>query len=131
MYIKLNMPTGVIMNIATYFPYPHSGTKIPSQSLINRITQWLIKANDNRSPRQYLQQTISTWITEHTLSSSANSVIVSGDFNATWTSLKTWATTNQLSNPFIEYRQQLLNTSTVNDPQQPQRVIDHTLIHST
>jgi hypothetical protein len=133
MCIKLHMPIGVIMNIATYFPYPHHLKELPPQSLLNRSTQWLTKAKDNRSPLQYLEQTISNWITEHTLASSSNSVLVSGDFNATWSknvafnSIYAWATTNQLCNPFIEHRKQLNYNIHKNKPDQPQKVIYHTL----
>jgi hypothetical protein len=62
MYVKLTMPTGVIMNIATYFPYRHHRKETPEQSLLNRIVQWLLKNNDNRTPLQYLQKTISKWV---------------------------------------------------------------------
>jgi hypothetical protein len=124
------------MNIATYFPFPHHLHDLPPQSLLNRITQWLTKATDSRTPLQYLEQTISNWITEHTLASASNSVLVSGDFNATWSdkttvnSIYSWATTNQLSNPSIEHRKYINDTHT-DKPDQPQRVIDHTLVRSS
>ena len=139
MYVTLAMPTGNIMNVASYFPYNRSITETREQSLHNRISVWLKNSEDTRTPKQYLQDSISVWISEHITASVSNSVIVSGDFNAKWSSttpddsIQDWATTNQLSNPFIQHRKQLakaLQTDPKKPSQQP-RVIDHTLFRST